>query len=80
MSQWMGLAVICLAGWGIADIVMRCCRFVAMAMRKPMPVRTPHERFTLPQKPPTEVFVKHDRADAAEADANNAAWRKSDGE
>lgn len=34
MSQWIGLAVICLAGWGIAELVMRLCRFVAMAVRK----------------------------------------------
>ena len=33
MSQWIGIAVGCLAGWGIFDLVIRCCR-VAMAMRK----------------------------------------------
>ena len=41
MSQWIGLAVICLAAWGIADLVMRFCRFVAMAMRKPIPMVKP---------------------------------------
>lgn len=125
MSQWMGLAVICLAGWGIADLVMRCCRFVSMAMRKPKPMLKP--RFFADMTPcsqlqytvtdaidaenamnavaivaPTTldglpffaqsveqldassfiVTMKYRRMrhDAAEADANNAAWRKSDGE
>lgn len=135
MSQWMGLAVICLAGWGIADLVMRCCRFVSMAMRKPKPMLKP--RLFAEMTPcsqlqyevtdaidaenamnavaivaPTTldglpffaqsveqldassfiVTMKYRRCrsddeatpqmrhDAAEADANNAAWRKSDGE
>ena len=39
MSQCIEITVICLAGWGIADIVVRCCRFVLFAMRKPMPIQ-----------------------------------------
>lgn len=125
MSQWMGLAVICLAGWGIADIVMRCCRFVAMAMRKPMPMVKPgyswditpcsqlqytvtdaidaenamnavsllapttHEGLpyfsqSVEQLDASSFIVtmkyRRMRHDAAEADANNKAWRTSDGE
>ena len=92
MSQWIGLAVICLAGWGIAELVMRGCSFAEIVFRKPNPVppiniETRAERFTTPGEPPSEVFLKHGgkwirytRHDAAEADANNKAWRKSDGE
>lgn len=46
MSQWIGLAIICLAGWGIAELVMRGCRFAEIVFRKPNPV------------PPSEVFLK----------------------
>lgn len=137
MSQWMGLAVICLAGWGIADLVMRGCRLAEIAFRKPKPVPMLKPRLFAEMTPcsqlqyevtdaidaenamnavaivaPTTldglpffaqsveqldassfiVTMKYRRCrsddeatpqmrhDAAEADANNAAWRKSDGE
>ena len=65
MNQWMGLAVICLAGWGIADLVMRGCRFVSFAMRKPMPIK----RIIFDFK--TKPQARHDAAEKA--------WRKTDG-
>jgi hypothetical protein len=125
MSLWIGLAVICLAAWGIADLVMRFCRFVAMTMRKP--ITMPKPRFFEDMTPFSQLqytvtnaidaenamnavsilapttheglpyfsqsveklgassFIvtmkyRRRRRDAAEADANNERFRRTDGE
>ena len=45
MNQWIGLAVICLAGWGIAELVMRGTKRFARIEK-------------MPKEPPKEMHIK----------------------
>ena len=85
MSDWLAHAIIGSAAGLIGFVLSRTSwRLSRRLVRVPM---IDGDIFAGVQNPPIEVWIKHGekwlrytRHDAVEADANNQAWRKSDGE